>query len=51
MEWWRDERGENPTRDYFRVESEDGARFWIYRIDREQYGRHVPSWYIHGVFA
>ena len=31
MEWWRDDRGNKLTRDYFRVESRDGARVWLYR--------------------
>ena len=31
MEWWRDDRGNKLTRDYFRVESKAGARMWLYR--------------------
>ena len=31
MEWWRDDRGNKLTRDYFRVESNAGARMWLYR--------------------
>ena len=31
MEWWRDDRGNKLTRDYFRVESRRGARVWLYR--------------------
>ena len=50
MEWWRHQRAK-PTRDYFRVEDENGRRFWLYRdglYDRET----LPvRWYIHGVFA
>ena len=30
MEWWRHQTPK-PTRDYFRVEDEDGRRFWLYR--------------------
>ena len=30
MEWWRNQ-SRKPTRDYFRVEDEDGRRFWLYR--------------------
>src|SRR6202012_5373173 len=30
MEWCR-HREEKPTRDYFRVETRQGLRFWIYR--------------------
>ena len=29
MEWWR--QANKPTRDYFRVETRDGQRFWLYR--------------------
>src|SRR5581483_3403966 len=31
MEWWRDDRGNKLTRDYFRVESKVGMRAWLYR--------------------
>ena len=30
MEWWKQD-GEALTRDYFRVEDEEGRRFWIFR--------------------
>ncbi|WP_315706172.1 MULTISPECIES: DNA polymerase Y family protein [unclassified Bradyrhizobium] len=57
MEWWRPD-GQGLTRDYFRVEDENGLRFWLYRdglYDREieqQPGRVVqPAWYMHGLFA
>ncbi len=50
MEWWRDPRGHALTRDYFRVESHDGVRVWLYReglfSERSQ-----PHWFLHGVFA
>jgi protein ImuB len=55
MEWWRSEQA-MPTRDYFRVEDEDGLRFWLYRdglygeIARD--GKAVPPhWFVHGLFA
>jgi len=54
-EWWRakaDPRGER-TRDYFRVEDEDGRRYWLYReglYGREDQAR-PPSWWMHGVFV
>ena len=49
-EWWRPE-GEAHTRDYYRVEDEEGRRFWLYRDGL--YGRETqnPRWYVHGVFA
>ena len=56
MEWWRTEGG-RLTRDYFRVEDEEGRRFWLYReglysecVDNE--GKPVPpKWFMHGLFA
>jgi protein ImuB len=57
MEWWRDEQGNKLTRDYFRVESRQGARVWLYR--EGLFGRETgqpgmpdkPTWYLHGLFA
>ncbi|HEX2655531.1 MAG TPA: DNA polymerase Y family protein [Xanthobacteraceae bacterium] len=51
MEWWRNDRGQALTRDYFRVESRQGARVWLYR--EGLYGRETaqPSWFLHGLFA
>lgn len=47
MEWWRDT---GLTRDYFRVETEDGQRFWLYRDGLfHQIG--APRWYLQGMFA
>jgi len=50
MEWWRDEQGMAPSRDYFRVESRTGARLWLYRQGFYG-GRGEPRWYVHGMFA
>jgi len=51
MEWWRNDRGEKLTRDYFRVECGEGARVWLYR--EGLYGREIetPRWFVHGLFA
>jgi protein ImuB len=54
MEWWRNERGQKLTRDYFRVESKAGTRAWLYR--EGLYGDEVkpplvPRWYLQGLFA
>lgn len=48
-EWWLD--GEvAPTRDYFRLESESGQRFWVYRQGLyDQLAN--PRWFMHGIFA
>ncbi|MFO1247051.1 MAG: DNA polymerase Y family protein [Alphaproteobacteria bacterium] len=46
MEWWR---SPGLTRDYFRVETKDGQRFWVYRDGL--YGGPAPRWYLQGLFA
>lgn len=51
MEWWRNESGSRLTRDYFRVQTRQGPRLWLYRegmLDRET---PQPVWFMHGVFA
>ncbi len=51
MEWWRDDAGRVLTRDYFRVESKQGMRAWLYRdglFGREEKN---PRWFLHGLFA
>jgi protein ImuB len=56
-EWWRqgmsgaDPRaGGDAIRDYYRVEDEEGRRFWLFRAGLSGSGR-PPRWYVHGVFA
>ncbi|MEA2937444.1 MAG: protein ImuB [Alphaproteobacteria bacterium] len=51
MEWWRDEEGHRLTRDYFRVESKEGIRVWLYREGSYCCEPKQPQWYIHGLFA
>ena len=50
MEWWRDEEGRALTRDYFRVESREGVRVWLYREGLFASGEQT-RWFLHGVFA
>lgn len=38
-----------PARDYFRVETRSGQRFWLYRDAFHQ--GFVTRWYLHGIFA
>ena len=52
-EWWREREGEesgdegSPAgRDYWRVETEDGVRLWLYRELRPGPAR----WFLHGLF-
>jgi protein ImuB len=50
-EWWRDKPGTR-LRDYYKVEVQDGRRFWIYRQGVLGDGRGGdPVWFLHGVFA
>ena len=43
-EWWhREAAGAQAVRDYFRVEDEDGRRFWLYRS--------AGDWFLHGLFG
>jgi protein ImuB len=54
MEWWRDAQGNKLTRDYFRVESKEGARVWLFReglFGSEVKPPEKPNWYLHGLFA
>ena len=48
MEWWR---STGMTRDYFRVETEDGQRFWLYRDGLWEQNGHAPRWYLQGLFS
>jgi protein ImuB len=43
-EWWRHAGERDAVRDYFQVEDETGARFWLYR-------KEDLSWHLHGLFA
>ncbi|WP_240910346.1 Y-family DNA polymerase [Pontivivens nitratireducens] len=50
-EWWRDKPGSR-LRDYYKVEVEDGRRFWLYREGVIGDGRgEEPRWFLHGFFA
>jgi protein ImuB len=52
-EWWRqpiDDVSPDQVRDYYRVEDEHGARFWLFRAglyDPEA----PPKWWLHGLFG
>jgi len=48
-EWWHS-AGEGEVRDYYRVESETGLRFWVFR-EGTYGGEYLPRWYVHGMFA
>lgn len=52
-EWWRpaSDKESQHTRDYYRVEDEDGRRFWLYRDGLYEREDDAPRWFIHGLFA
>lgn len=51
MPWWEGRRKEaRLTRDYYRVEDEEGCRFWLFRHGMYD-EKPNPDWYIHGLFA
>jgi protein ImuB len=40
------------TRDYYRIEDEDGRRYWVFRSGLyEDSAKDLPSWFLHGVFG
>lgn len=51
-EWWADEGCQlsRDVRDYYRIEDEDGRRYWVYREGLFLPG-FEPRWYLHGFFA
>ncbi|MBS1689896.1 MAG: DNA polymerase Y family protein, partial [Bacteroidetes bacterium] len=46
QEWWLTE---GLYRDYYCVEDEEGARYWLFRLG--DYKRTEPKWFMHGFFA
>ncbi|MCA1653501.1 MAG: DNA polymerase Y family protein [Sphingomicrobium sp.] len=51
-EWWKRIGETEAVRDYFQVEDDSGARFWLFRKGDGVDGRTGDlSWYVHGVFA
>ncbi len=57
-EWWRPRKDgrQSRTRDYYRIEDDQGLRYWLFRegvYDREYGGlpeERAPSWWMHGMF-
>lgn len=47
-EWWREP---TPTRDYYRVETEEGRRFWLCREGLYEREPGAPRWFVHGSFG
>jgi protein ImuB len=46
QEWWL-QQGEH--RDYYRVEDEEGRRYWLFRLGH--YDDKTFKWFMHGFFA
>ncbi len=46
QEWWL-QQGQH--RDYYRVEDEEGHRYWLFRLGH--YNDTVYQWFLHGIFA
>jgi protein ImuB len=50
-EWWRRPPGDSEpghVRDYYRVEDDTGARYWLFRAGLYG-GEDLPKWWLHGV--
>ncbi len=53
-EWWRVLKPGNADarpRDYYRIEDEEGQRYWVFREGLYQESGDAPSWYLHGMFG
>lgn len=51
-EWWQRTSEAQAVRDYFRVEDEHGARFWLFRRgDGERAETGDLAWFMHGSFG
>jgi protein ImuB len=54
-EWWTAEAAASgeAIRDYYRVEDEEGRRFWLFRAGLPGFDEkgEAPRWFLHGVFA
>ncbi len=48
---WRRRETTKLTRDYYRVEDEEGRRYWIYREGLYERETDAPKWFLHGFFA
>jgi protein ImuB len=45
QEWWHQT---SSPRDYYHVEDENGARYWLFRLG--MYKKEKPQWFLHGFF-
>ncbi|MBV9815563.1 MAG: DNA polymerase Y family protein [Alphaproteobacteria bacterium] len=51
-EWWQPagSGAADAIRDYYRVEDEEGRRFWLFRAGLHGHDQ-KPHWFVHGVFS
>jgi protein ImuB len=49
-EWWHSKET-GPARDYYRVEDEEGRRYWLCREGKYDGEGPMPRWYVQGLFA
>ncbi|MBB4856827.1 protein ImuB [Novosphingobium chloroacetimidivorans] len=50
-EWWR-ERSTTRLRDYYRIEDQEGRRYWVYRNGLAGDGRGgMPEWFLQGMWG
>jgi protein ImuB len=51
-EWWRADAETNAVRDYFQIEDETGARYWLFRTgDGQDPKTGAHAWFLHGLFG
>jgi len=51
-EWWKADPELEAVRDYFRVEDENGERYWIFRAgDGEDPATGCHQWFLHGIYG
>jgi protein ImuB len=51
-EWWREIKTEKSrTRDYYRIEDEGGAGYWVFREGFYDRDEAPPRWFVHGLFG
>lgn len=57
-EWWmslylKDGQKEPRTRDYYRIEDQNGAMYWVFRhgLYEGEEAPERPAWFLHGLFA
>jgi protein ImuB len=51
-EWWREIGTKTTrTRDYYRIEDEGGAGYWVFREGLYACEEEAPTWFLHGLFG